>query len=121
MSVSTPTDADIIGRIKEKQRVLLKEFQEKPVAGKSAAPGGKKTVTSTPVVKRAASKTPTSVRTSKTYAAAAASTQTATPTSSTSKSPDVVHVEDELELEDLDSFRIPRVPTPEERVNIITE
>ena len=86
MIATTPTEADMIGKIKEKQRVLLREFQEKPAAGRSAAPGGNKTVTPV-VVKRVASKTPTTtVRTPKTYAAATASTPTATPTSSTSKS-----------------------------------
>ena len=115
MSATTPTEAELIGKIKEKQRVLLREFQEKPAPGSSAAPGGKKTVTPA-VVKRAATKTPTS-RTPKTYATVAASTSSATPTAATSISPEVV--EDELDLEDME-FRIPRLP-PKENSAVINE
>ena len=102
MAAITPNDGELISNIKEMQR---RELQEKPGPGSSAAPAGKKA--STPAVsKRAAAKTPTS-RTPKTYANVAASTPSTTPASATRTSPTIV--EDELDLEDLDSFRIPRV------------
>ena len=109
MAAITPKDVELISNIKEMQR---RELQEKPGPGSSAAPAGKKA--STPAVgKRAAAKIPTS-RTPKTYANVAASTPSTTPASATRISPTIV--EDELDLEDMDSFRIPRISSA-----IITE
>ena len=113
MTASTPTEGEMISKIKEKQRVLLREF-EKPAPGSSAAPGGKKTVTPA-ADKRTATKTSTSRTTPKSYASAVA-TPSATPTSAKSISPEVV--EDELDLEDM--FRIPPLP-PRDNSVVINE
>ena len=105
MAAITPKDVELISTIKEMQR---RELQEKPGPGSGAAPAGKKA--STPAAsKRSAAKTPTS-RTPKTYATVAAtSTPSTASTASTATRTSPTIVEDELDLEDLDSFRIPRV------------
>ena len=105
MAAITPKDVELISNIKEMQR---RELQEKPGPGSGAAPAGKKA--STPAAsKRSAAKTPTS-RTPKTYATVAAtSTPSTASTASTATRTSPTIVEDELDLEDLDSFRIPRV------------
>ena len=110
MTEATPTDGELLSKIKDKQRILLREY-EKPAPGSSAAPGGKKKAadkrSASTTEKRTATATSRTTPTTKSYASAVSSTPSATPTSVKS-SPDVVHVEDELELEN--PFIIPRLP-----------
>ena len=109
MTEATPTDGELLSKIKDKQRTLLREY-EKPAPGSSAAPGGKKKVAdkraANPTEKRSATVTSRTTPTPKSYASAVTSTPSATSTSARS-SPDVVHVEDELESEN--PFIIPRL------------